>query len=86
MVYYTVLSYNNSKSSDPVSFRNRKKKKSPKCKKKGANFLPKIVNMNKLFFFFPYPSTLYLKLSISVKHCRATKLLNLYVKALQGKI
>lgn len=57
MVYYTVLSYNNSKSSDPVSFRNRKKKKNPqKRKQKGANFLLKIVNMNKLFFSLPlYP-------------------------------
>lgn len=56
MVYYTVLSYNNSKSSDPVSFRNRKKKNPQKRKQKGANFLLKIVNMIKLFFSLPlYP-------------------------------
>lgn len=85
MVYYTVLSYNNSRSSDPVSFRNRKKKKIPKnVSKKVPIFFLKLSTWIS-FFFFPYPSTLYLKLSISVKHL-ATKLLNLYVKALQGKI
>lgn len=63
----------------------QEKKKIPKnVSKKVPIFFLKLSTW--LSFFFPYPSTLYLKLSISVKHCRATKLLNLYVKALQGKI